>query len=433
MAAQTTTLRWQDGPEVLAVGDATGASPLVNRPACDHNVPMDTLHQQAEHHPAPYRDRKRHGWLLSVFGPALALTGPVAHSLGASSAIWFFLPLLGFYGLVPLLDWLLGEDLSNPPEAEVPRLEADPYYRAINVAVVPVLWFTTLFNCIFLATHTLPWSSWIATVLVTGAVLGFGLNLSHEQGHKRDWFGRKLALFNSALGGYGHFSIEHNRGHHRHVSTPEDPASARLGESIYRFVLREMPGAFVRAWRLESERLENRGMSRWHGDNEILQAGALTAALYGGLIALYGWPMVPVLALVAFWGAFQLTSANYIEHYGLQRRRVPGGGYERCQPHHSWNSNHLVSNLVVFQLQRHSDHHAHPGRSYQSLRDFPDLPRLPSGYFGMFLIAYLPPLWFAVMDPRVVAAVRRDVACINFLPRQREALMRRFALQAEAV
>lgn len=392
---------------------------------------MDAPDPDASFRPEPYHDRKRYGWLLSVVGPAWALTGPLAHSLGASSQLWFFVPLLAFYGLVPLLDWLLGEDLSNPPETAVPALKNDRYYRAINYAVLPVLWFTTLFNCIFLATHAVPWYSWIATVLVTGAVLGFGLNLSHELGHKRDGLGRKLALFNSALGGYGHFSIEHNRGHHRHVSTPEDPASARLGESIYRFVLREMPGAFWRAWRLEADRLETRGTSRWHAANEILQAGALTLALYGGLIAAYGWPMVPVLALVAFWGAFQLTSANYIEHYGLQRRRLEGGGYERCQPHHSWNSNHLVSNLVVFQLQRHSDHHAFPGRSYQSLRDFPDLPRLPSGYFGMFLIAYVPPLWFAVMDHRVVETVRRQAACINFLPERRQALMQRFALRPE--
>jgi len=379
--------------------------------------------------PRTYRDRKRWAWLLSVLGPGLALTGPLAHTLGERSPIWFFVPLLAFYGVIPVLDWLLGEDLSNPPEAEVARLESDRYYRTINYAAVPVLWFTLLFNCIFLATHALPWQAWVATVLVTGAVLGFGLNLSHELGHKRDVFGRKLALFNSALGGYGHFSIEHNRGHHRHVSTPEDPASARMGESIYRFVLREMPGAFARAWRLEAARLEHSGLARWHVENEILQAGALTLSLYGALLALYGWAMVSVLVLVAFWGAFQLTSANYVEHYGLLRRRLEGGGYERCQPHHSWNSNHLVSNLVVFQLQRHSDHHAHPARSYQSLRDFPDLPRLPSGYFGMFLLAYVPPLWFAVMDHRVVAAVHRQADRINFLPQRQQALMRAFALE----
>jgi len=378
---------------------------------------------------SPFRDRKRWGWLLSVLGPGLAAVGTLAHTLGASSLWWFAVPLVLFYLVVPLADWLIGEDLTNPPESAVSALEADPYYRGILYAAIPVLWGAVLFNLVFLATQPLPWPAWLATVLVTGSVLGFGLNLSHELGHKQDWLGRKLALFNSALGGYGHFSIEHNRGHHRHVSTPEDPASARLGESIYRFVLREMPGAFRRAWALETDRLQRRGMAAWHPDNEILQAGAFTLLLYGGLIAAFGWPMAAVLPLVAFWGAFQLTSANYIEHYGLQRRRLADGRYERCAPHHSWNSNHLVSNLVVFQLQRHSDHHAHPGRGYQSLRDFPDLPRLPSGYFGMFLIAYLPPLWFRVMNPRVAQAVRGDPTRINFQPGLREPLLQQLGLK----
>jgi alkane 1-monooxygenase len=377
-----------------------------------------------------FRDRKRGGWLLSVVGPGLAAIGTVAHTLGATNLWWFAVPLVLFYLVVPIADWLIGEDLTNPPESQVPALEADGYYRSVLYATVPVLWATVLFNLVFLATHNLPWPAWLATVLVTGSVLGFGLNLSHELGHKQDWLGRKLALFNSALGGYGHFSIEHNRGHHRHVSTPEDPASSRLGESIYRFVLREMPGAFHRAWGLETDRLQRRGMRAWHPDNEILQAGALTLVLYGGLIVFYGWPMVALLPLVAFWGAFQLTSANYIEHYGLQRQRLADGRYERCAPHHSWNSNHLVSNLVVFQLQRHSDHHAHPGRGYQSLRDFPDLPRLPSGYFGMFLLAYMPPLWFRVMDPRVAQAVHGDPARINFQPGLREPLMHKLGLVA---
>jgi alkane 1-monooxygenase len=392
-----------------------------------HNPGMTT----ATSTPPPtsaFRDRKRLGWLLSVVGPGLAAIGTLAHSLGATSLWWFALPLVLFYLVVPIADLLIGEDLTNPPESEVPALEADGYYRGILYAAVPVLWATVLFNLVFLATNPLPWPAWLGTVLVTGSVLGFGLNLSHELGHKQDWLARKLSLFNSALGGYGHFSIEHNRGHHRHVSTPEDPASSRLGESIYRFVLREMPGAFRRAWALETDRLQRRGMRAWHPDNEILQAGALTLVLYGSLIALYGWPMVAPLPLVAFWGAFQLTSANYIEHYGLQRRRLADGRYERCAPHHSWNSNHLVSNLIVFQLQRHSDHHAHPGRSYQSLRDFPDLPRLPSGYFGMFLLAYLPPLWFRVMDPRVAQAVHGDAARINFQPGLREPLMRKLGL-----
>lgn len=378
--------------------------------------------------PRAFRDRKRWAWLLSVVGPGLAATGPVAHLLGATHLAWFWVPLVVFYGVVPLADLLIGEDLTNPPEDLVPALEADPYYRAVLYAALPVLWATLMVNVGFLATHELPWGAWIATVLATGAVLGFGLNLGHELGHKREWLPRKLALFTTALGGYGHFSIEHNRGHHRHVSTPEDPASAKMGESIWRFAMREMPGAFVRAWRLEADRLRRRGRSPWHPDNEILQAGAFTVVLYGGMTALFGPGVLAVMLPVALWGAFQLTSANYVEHYGLLRRRGPDGRVEPCQPHHSWNSNHLVSNLVVFQLQRHSDHHAHPARSYQTLRDFPDLPRLPSGYFGMFLLAYVPPLWFRVMDPRVVAAAGGRADRINLLPAKRERLVRRFSL-----
>ena len=375
-----------------------------------------------------YRDRKRLMWLLSVVGPAGVTIGPVAHLLGATSEAWYFVAIAIFYIAVPLLDKLLGEDLSNPPESVVPRLEADRYYRWINYAVVPVLWGSLLFNCIFLATHELSSMAWLATVIVTGSMLGFGLNLSHELGHKKDWLARKIALFNTALGGYGHFSIEHNRGHHRHVATEEDPASSKMGETIYRFAFRELPGAYFRAWDLETERLGRQGKSPWSLDNEIIQAGLLTLALYGGLIAAFGPKMVPVLALVAFWGAFQLTSANYIEHYGLLRQKLPDGRYERCEPHHSWNSNHIVSILIVFHLQRHSDHHANPTRSYQSLRNFPDLPTLPLGYFGMFLAAYVPPIWFAVMDKRVIAATGGDVKRINFLPAQRARLVRQFGL-----
>ena len=385
-------------------------------------LPLQTPQDQT------YRDRKKALWLLSVIAPAGVMIGPVAHLLGYTSPAWFFVAIALFYVGIPLLDALMGEDLSNPPESAVPRLEADRYYRWIVYATVPVIWGSLLFNVVFLATHELHWTSWLATTVITGSMLGFGLNLSHELGHKKDWVGRKLGLFNSALGGYGHFSIEHNRGHHRHVATPEDPASSKMGETIYRFMFRELPGAYFRAWDLETERLERAGKSAWCLDNEVVQGGLVTLALYGGLIAAFGAKVVPVLAVIAFWGAFQLTSANYIEHYGLLRQKKADGRYEHCQPHHSWNSNHLLSNLVVFHLQRHSDHHANPTRSYQSLRNFSDLPTLPSGYFGMFLAAYVPPVWFAIMDKRVVQATGGDADRINFLPARRQALMRRHGL-----
>jgi alkane 1-monooxygenase len=189
-----------------------------------------------------------------------------------------------------------------------------------------------------------------------------------------------------------------------------------------------MPGAFFRAWDLEAERLDRCGKSVWSLDNEIIQPALISIALYATLIAILGLDIIPALLLIAFWGAFQLTQANYIEHYGLLRQQLPNGRYERCQPWHSWNSNHLFSNWALFHLQRHSDHHAHPTRRYQSLRDFPDLPRLPNGYFGMYLVAYFPPLWFKLMDRRLLDAVGRDPARINFEPAKRDRLMRRYAL-----
>jgi alkane 1-monooxygenase len=150
--------------------------------------------------------------------------------------------------------------------------------------------------------------------------------------------------------------------------------------------------------------------------------------LWTGLIAWLGWRVLPFLLIASFWSNFQLTLANYVEHYGLLRRRLPNGRWEPCQPRHSWNSNHVFSNWALFHLQRHSDHHAHPLRRYQSLRNFPDLPRLPSGYAGMFPIAMVPPLWFRLMDRRLLEVVNHDPMQINFDPRQRTALMFRYGL-----
>jgi alkane 1-monooxygenase len=208
-----------------------------------------------------------------------------------------------------------------------------------------------------------------------------------------------------------------------------------MGESIYRFALRELPGGIARAWRLESERLRQLGRSPWSVHNTMLQSYAVSAVLQLGLVAAFGWVMLPFLAVhnaVAWW---QLTSANYVEHYGLLRARLPSGAYEAPQPHHSWNTNHLVTNLVLFHLQRHSDHHANPSRRYQSLRHFADLPTLPSGYFGMFPLSYVPPLWFRVMDPRLLALahVRGDLDRVNIDPRRRAAIQRRWGSgQSEA-
>ena len=376
----------------------------------------------------PYRDRKRYAWLLSLLVPCAVGIGPaLMMASGDPRSLW--IPVAFFYLVAPLLDWLLGEDQSNPPETAVPQLDADSYYRWITYLLAPILWSAFIFSAWFVASHSLPWHGVMAMVLTTGSVGGFCINLGHELGHKNTTLERWLAKIILAPTGYGHFFIEHNRGHHRDVATPLDPASSRMGESIYRFVLREMPGALHRAWVLETTRLERDGRAVVSLHNEILQPALITLLLWGALTLWLGPQILAFLVVASFWSNFQLTSANYIEHYGLLRQERAPGKYEVCQPHHSWNSNHIFSNWALFHLQRHSDHHAHPLRRYQSLRHFDNLPRLPSGYFGMFTVAYIPPLWRWVMDERLLGVVGRDAARINLDPRQREALIHRYQLR----
>jgi alkane 1-monooxygenase len=381
----------------------------------------------ADLHAEPYRDHKRYAWLLSLLIPTTVLIGP-ALMLNSGEAWMLWLPVVFFYTIVPLLDRILGEDQSNPPESAVPALDADLYYRWVTYLLAPVLWAAFIFSAWFVSRFDLPLHAMFAMVLISGSVGGFCINLGHELGHKNTQLEKWLAKIVLAPSGYGHFFIEHNRGHHRDAATPADPASSRMGESIYRFVLREMPGAWFRAWELEKSRLQKAGLPVFSLHNEIIQPALLTLALWSDLVAWLGWNVLPFLVVASFWANFQLTSANYIEHYGLLRRQRAPGKYEACQPHHSWNSNHIFSNWILFHLQRHSDHHAHPLRRYQSLRHFDNLPTLPSGYFAMFLVAYIPPLWRAVMDPRLIASVGRDTANINIDPQSRATLIARYGL-----
>jgi alkane 1-monooxygenase len=376
----------------------------------------------------PYRDRKRFAWMLSLLVPMGVAVGPVLYRAWPQAAM-LWLPVVFVYCVAPLIDLALGEDRSNPPEEAVPALEADRYYRVVTWVLVPLLWAAFVYGAWFCVRAPLGWGGRLAVTLTTGMVGGFCINLGHELGHKKPAFERWLAKIVLAPTFYGHFTIEHNRGHHRDVATFADPASARMGESIWRFVLREMPGAFMRAWRLERARLRAEGLPLRSLRNELLQPALVTAALWTALALWLGPAVLAFLVAASLWANFQLTTANYIEHYGLLRVAGADGRPERCTPRHSWNSNHAFSNWAVFHLQRHADHHAHPARRYQSLRHFDDAPRLPNGYFGMFPVAYVPPLWFALMDARLVAAVHSDASRINFHPPRRAALMRRHGLR----
>lgn len=387
------------------------------------NAPADTT----------YVDTKRRSWLSSVIVPPLLLP------LGAGLAFWtgwsifFWLPLLVSYTLYPVLDYWLGEDEDNPPESAVDDLEADPYYRYLTYAIIPLQFAVFIWAAWLVGTGGLGWFAILGLSLSMGALGGIAINTGHELGHKKGALERALAKISLIMVGYGHFYIEHNKGHHRDVATPEDPASARMGENLYQFAAREIPGAMRRAWRLESQRLRRKGKHPLSLENDIVQTTLGTALLYGGVLAAFGWwPVLAFLAIHTAYGYFQLTMANFVEHYGLLRQKEADGRYERPLPEHSWNSNHAVTNLVLFHLQRHSDHHAYPTRRYQALRHYDDAPQLPSGYALMFLVAQIPPLWRKVMYPRLLKHVGHDLNKVNLDPKKRDELFARYHRPQEA-
>jgi alkane 1-monooxygenase len=213
---------------------------------------------------------------------------------------------------------------------------------------------------------------------------------------------------------YMHFFIEHNRGHHVRVATPDDPATSRFGETFYSFWWRSVKDGFLSAIHLEEERLQKKGVPFWSFQNQMIQF-VLVPILFVGVFTLVfsfiqnrlTWE-VPLFFFVQGFFAFSLLElVNYIEHYGMSRKQLPNGRYEKVTPLHSWNASHIVSNFLLFQLQRHSDHHAFAYKRYQVLNHYDESPQLPQGYSAMIILALFPPLWFKVMDRRLEEWKRR--------------------------
>lgn len=379
----------------------------------------------------PWRDRKLLLWPLALIVPVMPLRNVALVGHDAHPLLWFVAPIAVFL-IFPIIDTFAGLDRRNPPESEAPRLEGRRYYRWVTYAYIPLQYTSLVAASSMWASGDLRW--WESLGLATSVALvgGIAINTAHELGHKRPAVERWLSKVALAQTGYGHFQLEHNRGHHTKVSTPDDPASARLGEHFYEFLPRTVVGSLLSALRLERQREQRLGQRFWSPRNELLNAWAMTIVLFGGLVGWYGWSIAPWLALQAVLGFSLLEVVNYIEHYGLLRRPKPDGGYERCRPEHSWNASNVVSNLLLFQLQRHSDHHAFPTRRYQVLRHYDDVPQLPTGYAGMIVLAAVPPLWRRVMDHRVIDFYDGDVTRANVHPRRRERLLARYGAPATA-
>ena len=372
-----------------------------------------------------WRDRKRYLWLLGVVVPLLPL-GAWREATRWDLDVFWWLGPIWVLAVIPLLDSLLGEDRSNPPEWAVDELARDRFYRWCTFLYLPVQYGSLVLAC-WVVTHVdMSLVDRLGYALTVGTVSGVAINTAHELGHKSDRVERLLAKFALAPSGYGHFVVEHNRGHHNRVATPEDPASSRLGETFWEFLPRTVIGSARSGWRLEVKRLRGQGKRVVGLDNDVLTGWAMTPVLFGALTAVFGWKVLPFLVVQGVFGFSLLEVVNYLEHYGLLRQRDANGRYERCRPEHSWNSNHVASNVLLYQLERHSDHHAHPTRRYQALRHFEESPQLPSGYGLMLGLAYVTPLWRKVMDRRVLDHYEGDITRANIHPRARARVLARY-------
>lgn len=356
-------------------------------------------------------------WALGLTFPLVPLIALVLMLRVEPAPIWFAMPLMYFVVAPTLLDFIFGANRRNPTDDASMRMKAEKVYDLVAYAHMPI-YFAIFFLGVALVGLTTP-PVWAVGVLALGLGLinGNAINIAHELGHRVDQRNRLIAKLALCLSGYGHFTGEHNRGHHIHVATPEDCASARLGESVYAFARRELPGALRGGWALEADRLRRKRLPVLHWRNDVLQVYAATVLMTSVLMAAFGWGVLGFIVLHHFFSWYALTQVNYIEHYGLMRARKENGKYQPCEPRHSWNSNHYASNILSLNLQRHSDHHANPARPYQVLRDYDDVPTLPSGYPAAIAMAALPPLWFRVMDGRVIEWAGGDLEKTNLCPR----------------
>ena len=382
-------------------------------------------HDEVEVNPATWTDGKRYAWLLGIIVPLAPFLAWGMVSLTGLGAFWFFGPFLVFV-VFPLLDIAIGMDPSNPPDSVLKYLEQDRYYRWCTYLFIPIQYAGLVLACWLWTQGGLSVVESIGLALTMGVVGGIAINTAHELGHKRDSAEKWLSRVALAQTGYGHFFIEHNRGHHVRVATPEDPASSRLGESFWAFLPRTVVGSLRSAWEIEGKRLDRLGASHWTLRNDILNAWAMTVVLFAALAIGFGPAVLPFLLLQAVIGFSLLEVVNYLEHYGLLRQKKEDGRYQRCLAEHSWNSNNVASNVLLYHLQRHSDHHANPTRRYQALRHVDEAPQLPTGYAGMIVLAWIPPLWRRVMDPLLLEHYGGDVTRANIHPPKRAKILARY-------
>ena len=314
--------------------------------------------------------------------------------------VW--LPLVYAWIIIPLSELLLKPNAGNMDAAEEELAKADKTYDALLYLVV-VLQYLALYKFLYAMSHdAMTWMDIAGRVWVMGLLCGtFGINAGHELGHRANVFEQTLAKLLLLTSLYMHFYIEHNKGHHKRVATPADPSSARYGEWVYTFYFRSIVFSYFSAWNIADKEVRKKGRSVISIYNEMIQFTTIQIAFIAIIFFAFGWLTTLYFLVAAGIGILLLETVNYIEHYGLQRKLLDDNKYERAMPAHSWNSDHIIGRLMLFELSRHSDHHYLASRKYQVLRHHDDSPQMPTGYPGMMLLSLVPPAWFFVMNRRI--------------------------------
>lgn len=340
-----------------------------------------------------WRDLK---YLLAYIIPAF-----VAHAL-YFKGIWSFNGFTIAFVIVPLVELVFTGDTKNLNDKEEDNQNSKWFFDLLLYLNVPMLLGLTAWYFYAIAYEPLALYETIGLTFTVGMYLGgLGINVAHELGHRSDKFAQFLAHILLIPNLYLHFFVEHNRGHHVNIATEKDPATSRLNEPIYTFYIRSVVFSYISGWELEAKRLRKAGKSWLNVGNAMIWYQLVQVAYLTTIGILLGPFYILMAIIVGILGFMMLETVNYIEHYGLQRRQLASGRYERVMPWHSWNCNHDVGRILLYELTRHSDHHYKATRKYQTLRHFEDTPMLPTGYPGSMILALFPPLWFKIMNPKV--------------------------------
>jgi alkane 1-monooxygenase len=316
---------------------------------------------------------------------------------GSGIICWY--PLLYTFFLIPFMELFIKADTTNLDEVEEALVKKNKSYDFVLYLAVPLQYYSLwiFLNQVQLGSI----SNWdlAGKIASMGLLCGtFGINVAHELGHRVNKFEQFLAKLLLLTSLYMHFFIEHNKGHHKHVATEADPSTAKYNQSLYAFWPQTLMGTYLSAWKIANEEVNKKGKSWFSLNNEMLQFQLIQLAFVIGIYFLFGFSIALFFLIAAMIGGLLLESVNYIEHYGLTREATGNNQYERVQPHHSWNSNHIIGRLMLFELSRHSDHHYLASRKYQILRSYDNAPQMPTGYPGMILLSLVPPIWFKVMN-----------------------------------